>query len=751
MHPRSIPTSATACPVFSSFAASFSALALASAASAVDLSVTSVEVNQAINSGSLTLVAKNPTIVRVKVGVAGSAVAIPNVEAELRVFSNGVEIAGSPFFSNGAIAAPLVPNSAIESHTLNFFCVPPQSNDVDFLVTVNPLRTVVETDYDNNTGALLNKSFLCRKMVDLAYVSVNYVPGGGQPSISMIEPGVGDAFLRGIFKTGDWNYHRSPLGPLTWTQNINNSSNSLLNTISDIRNLQIPGAGYAKPEFIYAWLPGNPYSGNGQAAGIPSAAAFGNTEVNRFQRTFAHEIGHCWGQQHNSSIAGSVGYDVVNGLLDPLDLPPVMPSTKKDVMVAGLLTNEAWVAPVTFNDCINDARSACTPFDGGDGGEGGADDALAGERCLRIAGEYNHATGRIVLQPSLRLDIAEPTVDDASGDAMVRLFDRNGAILSSVRMRTGTARESCSGQPPLDRTPFYAIVPETIAGQSIHRVEIRDVKSGATLARQVRSANAPTATITNIAAGGAAGPAAAGGDPGAVLNGEFDITWIASDADGNLLEATLLYSRDGGDSWIPIAVNQQADALGGENQATISTINLPQSFGTAGVFKIRVTDGMNQSDNEFPMQMAVSGGTPPDVHVISPNSNMTLKQHASLILQASAWDIDDELLPEQDVSWSSNINGPLGVGRLFTTRSLSPGSHVLSLTGTDSSGMSTTKTVNVTVTPRVVRSSDLNFDGQVDGADLAILLGSWGSTGSADLDLNGTVDAADLALLLGSW
>jgi hypothetical protein len=47
--------------------------------------------------------------------------------------------------------------------------------------------------------------------------------------------------------------------------------------------------------------------------------------------------------------------------------------------------------------------------------------------------------------------------------------------------------------------------------------------------------------------------------------------------------------------------------------------------------------------------------------------------------------------------------------------------------------------------------SDLNGDGTVDAADLAILLGSWSQPGDADLDGSGTVDAADLAILLGQW
>ncbi|MBM4110913.1 MAG: hypothetical protein FJ254_06085 [Phycisphaerae bacterium] len=46
--------------------------------------------------------------------------------------------------------------------------------------------------------------------------------------------------------------------------------------------------------------------------------------------------------------------------------------------------------------------------------------------------------------------------------------------------------------------------------------------------------------------------------------------------------------------------------------------------------------------------------------------------------------------------------------------------------------------------------SDLNGDGIVDGGDLGMLLGGWG-TATGDLDNNGVVDGADLGIMLGAW
>ena len=46
---------------------------------------------------------------------------------------------------------------------------------------------------------------------------------------------------------------------------------------------------------------------------------------------------------------------------------------------------------------------------------------------------------------------------------------------------------------------------------------------------------------------------------------------------------------------------------------------------------------------------------------------------------------------------------------------------------------------------------DLDGNGRINGADLAILLGSWGTDGKGDLDDDGDVDGSDLAKMLGNW
>jgi hypothetical protein len=67
--------------------------------------------------------------------------------------------------------------------------------------------------------------------------------------------------------------------------------------------------------------------------------------------------------------------------------------------------------------------------------------------------------------------------------------------------------------------------------------------------------------------------------------------------------------------------------------------------------------------------------------------------------------------------------------------------------GLDVLGTITPATI-VQVVPCV---GDIDANGAVNGADLSILLGQWGLTGSADIDANGIVNGADLSILLGNW
>jgi hypothetical protein len=69
-----------------------------------------------------------------------------------------------------------------------------------------------------------------------------------------------------------------------------------------------------------------------------------------------------------------------------------------------------------------------------------------------------------------------------------------------------------------------------------------------------------------------------------------------------------------------------------------------------------------------------------------------------------------------------------------------------------SSNPSTKPQLIVTFTPPSANPADINDDGAVNGLDLTVLLGAWGtSTPLADIDGSGLVDGLDLAQLLAAW
>lgn len=100
-------------------------------------------------------------------------------------------------------------------------------------------------------------------------------------------------------------------------------------------------------------------------------------------------------------------------------------------------------------------------------------------------------------------------------------------------------------------------------------------------------------------------------------------------------------------------------------------------------------------------------------------------------------------------------NGTLGLDepvttlQIFGAQSTDAGSY--SVVFSNSCGSSPTKSATLKVQSDC--SSDLNGDQIVDGIDLGMLIGLWGTCGSCSADINcdGAVDGLDLGALLGSW
>lgn len=693
----------------------------------VDLAIQDVIVTQAVRYTNTPLVAENPTFIRVLVDTPGCACSVDGVDALVRVYVDGVETADSPLRSlNGPITTPDAPNSLAINDHLNFWFITPESGSVSFEVVLNPDLQVPENDTSNNVLSIAGTNVVCRRTVELVYVPIDYTPGGGEPDAALIAPGVGDGFVRAIFKPGEWAYHRSPLPPLVWNQNINDSNSALLTTLRDIRLNQIPAAGFPVPDFVYGWLPGNPFFGNGQAIGIPGDVAFGNTQLSRFQRTFAHEIGHLLDEPHNGENVGTIGVDVEHHLINTQLVPQLHDAGKLDIMVAGQVTTAAFVSQSTYTQANGDSRFFC----------GGSPMQAAGP-ALRVAGEFNTTTGAVTLDPIMPLAHTAFDHDHEGGSLFVVGRSDTGKELLRVRAVDRRVAHSCA-DPTHDHgsAPLHVVIPEQVGNQQVDRVDIVNAETGALLASTRRSANPPAVGIRGI-------ETTAQVDP--LETTELTtIRWTAVDPDGDELRFNVLYSPGNG-RWLPVGVNLTG------NSHTFDGSYLPAA--ADGTFAVVASDGFNHDRAQSPL-MAFGANNRPEVAIITPDLGSSYPNGAPVILHATAFDAEDGVYLDEIV-WASSIDGALGTGRLLA-RVLSPGSHTITASVTDLAGEKGQTQVFMSINQRDLMSADLDNDGIIGFNDLLGVLEAWGPCDDpdfcpADFDQSNTVNFDDLLFLLSSW
>lgn len=183
--------------------------------------------------------------------------------------------------------------------------------------------------------------------------------------------------MRGIYPVNDsdLNLYRQGLFPtLTFTEDANgdgvldalgSDGNNLLSLLASCRQLIVNnGLGSADSTFLYAWLAGNPIAGNGLGQ-VGGRNAFGNTQLIRSQRSYAHELGHNFGLNHNTRTLDQVGWDVgarlPNNPATNNTTGRVKPMTLNDIMVGGQLTNAAWVDTTTYNFFRNSSILSASP------------------------------------------------------------------------------------------------------------------------------------------------------------------------------------------------------------------------------------------------------------------------------------------------------------------------------------------------------------------------------------------------------
>jgi len=280
-----------------------------------------------------------------------------------------------------------------------------------------------------------------------------------------------------------------------------------------------------------------------------------------------------------------------------------------------------------------------------------------------------------------------------SGDYVLELRDSSGASLRSIPFMASQPITfvlpefgvSGSEENSLATFSFTVFDPPDYASFAIKQ-------DGRELLVMQRSANAPTVSVTGVSAN--------------QLFSQTDtinLSWVGADQDGDSLTYRVYYSIDGGISYEPYSLETAG------NSKAIVAGRLPGS--DRARFGVSVSDGSRSAFVETPIFRVANHA--PEVRIESPSSGVVLAGSRGFLLKASGYDQEDGSLGFNAYSWSSSVDGNLGTGAhvVLSTSQLTPGIHNITVTGIDSSGLTATASVSITI--RRVNSLPVAMDDSV--------------------------------------
>jgi hypothetical protein len=417
----------------------------------------------------------------------------------------------------------------------------------------------------------------------------------------------------------------------------------------------------------------------GKAAGIPGTIAAGPAGTDTWGWDFdgsyndwygGHEIAHTRNRYHAEfcGAGGGVAYPYTGGRISPaltgataiygfdITTRAIYGPSWKDVMT---YCDNQWVSDFTYEGI----RSYLV----GVGLAGAQPAQVTASDFLAVVGMADLETFTASLEnvylisQDNTLDLPEP------GDWTIALVDGSNNDLATYPFAPDalTDEESTPGTPAV----IAEIVPWS-AGTA--RVEIR--YKGQTVASRSASANAPTVTLTTPA------------DGATLPNGPFQAAWSGSDLDGDPLTYSLLYSNDNGLTWQTLASNLS----GGSVQLDGSLIP-----GGTGQLKVVASDGF-RSGQDTNLNLSVPLHAP-EVQIVLPEDGQVFFPTQQVVLQGSAYDLEDGSLGDAAFAWTSSLDGFLGSGALLNTAELMAGQHVITLSATDSNGQTSQAQRTITI------------------------------------------------------
>jgi hypothetical protein len=619
------------------------------AAAQTDLSIAKIEVTQGIQEGSganlRTLVQGRETIARVYVDSTDADVA--GVDAILLVEYPSGDSNSHAGSLNGPIVANGTTGSNDWAHTVNFCFVARETGTATITATVNPDGAVPETD-DTNNELSVTVNFECVDRWSVGYVGVDYLDRGPPQDI---EAGVGDAFILASFPVADFDYFRAG-STLTWDQNVDDDFVEAVfraHLVTYRVTLDSPG------EQLYAWVTGaighngasTPIGNAGSPlAGQSALVAYGNTESDRYQRTFAHEMGHnLRGAGHDGLTLNWTGIDANN----LLGLGHTRPKSLLQLMKGGQKTDKAWVKDGEWQTFYNHPQLTCgglAPLGGGE------------SPSTLVVGLYYEDTDTAEILEIFEFETGGIPLTEEVPTGLLRLEMRlsDDTLLGSLNFEP-PVWPADSEEPPDENIRPFAVVMEP---QGV-KMELRKAASGDLLDSRIKSDDSPTGTFVGLT------------DGDTLTDGQV-ITWIGSDVNGGVLSYLLRWSADG-TNWTPLTFIQNS------NSAIFRGTELPGTLGATGALELLISDGFNTTTVDL-VDLTFGDRKTPDVYIIAPRDGACVGEGANMHLRGSAHDAEDGRLTDSIV-WTSSVDGALGTGMIVEVDALSAGAHEICAEATD--------------------------------------------------------------------
>ncbi|MDH7486716.1 MAG: hypothetical protein QHJ81_10630 [Anaerolineae bacterium] len=540
---------------------------------------------------------------------------------------------------------------------------------------------MAETNYDNNRGMIRTVSFrqLARR-VSIAYVPVHYHPSGYTgPQDPSTRIRTADWFLKATWplRPDYVTYYNSGLPTIDWTEDLNAdccyvdapcaAAGRLMSRVAELREDMDP-----RPDHLYGWLPSQAFCGNGYgqvgaSMTSPSHNAWGNDtdgdpSTSRYRRTLAHELEHNYGLRHGECDIGlgGRGFDVANRL--------VKPDTMLEVMCANRLEREAWADLDVYWRKYQAWGYYTSPTA-----------SETGERVLReepaAAGAYVIASGLVSLNQGQASGELNP-LHRVTRTQEPQLPEGQTFCLEFRAGNGSTLQHNCfdvsfdTDIPGSATTAAFAFTLPWPDGTETVLLKYGDQ----VLDQRTASAHAPTVQVLSP-------------NGGENWNGEQTVSWTASDLDGDPLSFAVLYSRDGGASWMPLTTGLTATSF------TFDTTAL--AGGEQCLVKVRASDGFHTAED-------VSDGfftiprRPPTATISLPvdGAHYTATDQPTLVGQGH--DPEDGILSDAALIWYDG-EVLLGNGALLSVGPLTPGRHVITLVARDSDGNTATDSRTVQV------------------------------------------------------